>query len=46
MVRIGTGLDTKTVDELRLIAQREDRSIASVIRRAVEREIELQNRAA
>ena len=39
LTRIGTPMDTEMVNRLREIAEREDRSIASVIRRAVEREI-------
>lgn len=40
-IRIGTWLEVDKADRLRAIADREDRSIASVIRRAVERELEL-----
>lgn len=39
-IRIGTPVDRGFYDALKAIADREDRSIASVIRRALEREIE------
>jgi len=45
-IHIGTVLEPEKADRLRAIAEAEDRSIASVIRRAVEREIELCEAAA
>ena len=43
---VGTWLEPETAKELRAIAEHEDRSIASVIRRAIEQEIKRLKEAA
>lgn len=45
-VKVATWLDPEQADRLKEIADREDRSVSSVIRRAVIREIELHEAAA
>lgn len=46
LVQIGALIEAGTYSRLRALAKQEDRSIASVIRRAVEREIQLAEEAA